>query len=156
MMGLLKTYGLVFALSMVPVIELRGAIPTGMAMGLNPYMVFFAALIGNMLPVPFIILFIRRIFGWMHRLGGVPEKVAVFMEAKADRAAKLCYKYALLGLFLLVAIPIPGTGAWTGALVAALLQLRFKTAIPAILLGVIAAGLVVTMASCGVISLWSL
>jgi len=127
---------------MTPVIELRGAIPIGVGMGMNIWLVYVIAVVANMIPVPFILLFIRKIFDWMKKRGGWMQKLVEKMEEKAARGAEKVYKYELLGLFLLVAIPLPGTGAWTGALVAAMLNIRIKNAVPTIFAGVAAAGLI--------------
>ncbi len=154
MLDFFKTYGVVFLLAMTPVLELRAAVPAGIAMGLAPYSTFLTAVLGNMLPVPFIILFIRRIFDWMRGREGVLSRIVEKLEAKANKGARLFYKYELFGLFLLVAIPLPGTGAWTGALVAALLNVRMRNAFLVILAGVCAAGLVVSAAAMGVIHLF--
>ncbi len=154
MLDFFKTYGVVFLLAMTPVLELRAAVPAGVAMGLNPYAVLAAAVLGNMVPVPFIILFIRKVFDWMRGREGFLSRVVEKLEAKAYKGAKLFYKYELFGLFLLVAIPLPGTGAWTGALVAALLNVRMRNAILIIFAGVFAAGLVVSLAALGVIRLF--
>ena len=139
-----------FLVSMIPVVELRGAIPVGMALGLHPALACAISVAGNLVPVPLIILFIRRIFQWMKdhmpRLRGFVAR----MEAKAESKREQVLRSQTLGLFLLVAIPLPGTGAWTGALVAALLDLRMKRALPAIALGVVAAGIVVTAVTVGV------
>ncbi len=144
-------YGAIFLASMIPVSELRGAIPAGIAMGLNPWATWLICVVGNFLPAPFIILFIRKIFAWMNDRGGRMARIVTRMEEKADKAARMFYRYELGGLFLLVAIPLPGTGAWTGALVASMLNLRLKTALPAIAAGVVAAGLAVLALSCGVV-----
>ena len=109
-----------FLVSMVPVIELRGAIPYAMAQGIAPWAACFISIIGNMLPVPFILLFIRKVLHWMKRypkLGRIAEK----LERRAANKSGRVQKSELVGLCLLVAIPLPGTGAWTGALVAALM-----------------------------------
>ena len=135
-----------FFVSMVPVIELRGAIPIGVANGLPPLAAMVIAIIGNLLPVPFIILFIRQIFAWMR---GIVEK----LEAKAEQKMDTVRKYAWIGLCILVAIPLPGTGAWTGALVAALMDMRLKQALPSITLGVIIAAIIVTLVSYGFVHL---
>lgn len=150
MLSLLHTYGVVFFVAMVPVAELRGAIPAGIAMGLEPWAVWLVSVIGNMVPVPLIILFIRMIFRWFKRMGGIFARIVIWLEAKAARKASLLYRYELLGLLLLVAVPLPGTGAWTGALVAAMLNIRLKMAVPVILLGVCIAGIVMLALSCGV------
>ena len=135
---------------MVPVIELRGALPIGVGMGLNPWVALCVSIVGNMVPVPFIILFIRRILNWMKKFDGF-RRIAQRMEEKAERNGDKLIKYEALGLFLLVAIPLPGTGAWTGSLVAAFFDLRLKTAVPIIFAGVVAAGLVVFFITYGVV-----
>ena len=155
MLDFFKTYGVVILLSMTPVLELRAAIPAGIAMELQPWAVYVLAVLGNLFPVPFIILFIRKLLDWMRGRQGFLLRVALWVEAKAARGAKLFYKYELFGLFLLVAIPLPGTGAWTGALVAALLNLRMRNAVLIIFCGVLAAGAVVLAASLGVVHLWA-
>ena len=106
-------------------------------------------MLGNLLPVPFILLFIRKILHWMKRYPRL-GKLAVKLEARAARKSESVRKSELVGLCILVAIPLPGTGAWTGALVAALMDIRLKRAIPAILIGVLIAGLLVTLACTGV------
>jgi uncharacterized membrane protein len=135
---------LTFLVAMVPVIELRGAIPLGVSLGLHPWVAMIVSIVGNMIPVPFIILFIRQIFKWMReympRLEGFISRLERRAEGKWDRV----HKYSFLGLLLLVAIPLPGTGAWTGALVAALLDMRLRSALPSIFFGVLIAGFLVT------------
>ncbi len=140
----------VLFVAMLPVVELRGAIPVGVSMGLSPWVSMIVAVIGNLIPVPFIILFIRRIFEWMRTKSRKFEKFVCKMEKKAESKAKLIYKYEILGLFILVAIPLPGTGAWTGALVAAILNLRLKAAFMAIAGGVLVAGIIIMLLSVGV------
>jgi uncharacterized membrane protein len=131
---------LTMLISMLPVIELRGGLPFGVALGLPYYLAFPAAVIGNLLPAPFIIVYIRKIFQLMRRylprLGGLVDK----LERKAHLKGKKVLRYEVFGLWLFVAIPLPGTGAWTGALAAAFLDIRLKKAMPAIVLGVLTAG----------------
>ncbi len=132
------------AVAMVPVIELRGAIPIGTALGLNYWVAFIAAVVGNMIPVPFIMLFIKQIFAWMRRsktFGKLVDK----LEARAYSKGETVRKSEIFGLLIFVAIPLPGTGAWTGALIAALLDIRIKKAFPIITLGVIIAGILTTL-----------
>lgn len=140
--------------AMVPVIELRGAIPIATAHGLDAAIAIPVAVVGNLIPVPFIILFIRRIFDWMEahmpRLGGLVAS----LRARADKKADVVLKYAFWGLVILVAIPLPGTGAWTGALVAAMLNMRLKKAFPAIALGVIIAGIIVSIVTYGALNIF--
>lgn len=139
-----------FLVSMVPVIELRGAIPAAVLAGLDIRVALITAIVGNLVPVPFIIIFIRKIFKWLQaksqRLGNMVRR----MEAKADAKKAQVLKYEFWGLMILVAIPLPGTGAWTGALVAAMLDMQLKRAFPAIAAGVVTAGLIVTIATYGV------
>ena len=133
-----------FLISMVPVIELRGAIPYAYANGVAPWLAFALSVVGNMLPVPFILLFIRKIFAWMKkypRLGKIANK----LETRAQNKSSGVKKSEIIGLCILVAIPLPGTGAWTGALVAALMEMRMKRALPTIFLGVLIAGIAVTL-----------
>ncbi len=137
--------------SMAPVSELRGAIPYGLAHDIPLWLLLPMCVIANLLPVPFIILFLRKVLSWMQRLGGKPEKLAGWLIERGYKKSMIIKKYETLGLFLLVAIPLPGTGAWTGALVAALMGLRIKFALPAIGAGVAAAGVIVTLVCRGVI-----
>lgn len=133
-----------FLVAMLPVIELRGAIPIGVALGLDPWVSMLVSILGNLTPVPFIILFIRRIFAWIRVKSKVFENFVSKMELKAQKNKDFIYKYEILGLMLFVAIPLPGTGAWTGAAIAAILNIRMKYSIPAITLGVLIAGIIVT------------
>ncbi len=144
-----------FFVSMVPIIELRGALPLATSSGLSPWIAIPVAVVGNLVPVPFIILFIRKIFSWMRRLLPRLNSLVDRLEEKGKSKRDLINKGAFWGLFILVAIPLPGTGAWTGALVAAMLDLRLKSAFPAIALGVVAAGIVVAFASYGAASLFA-
>ncbi len=140
--------------SVVPVIELRGAIPIGVALGLHPFWAMLASIVGNMLPVPFIILFVRHVFTWLKRHSPLLGRLVQKLEDKAHNKSAVVIKYRAIGLCLLVAVPFPGTGAWTGSLVAALLDIPLREAVPTILLGVIIAGLIVTGVTCGVINIF--
>ena len=142
-----------FLISMVPIIELRGAIPIATGMGLSPWVAIPVAMIGNILPVPFIILFIKKIFAWMRKVSPKLNGIVDKMEAKAEKNKEKVLKYAFWGLTLFVAIPLPGTGAWTGALVAAMLDMPLKKAFPSILLGVVGAGVVISFISYGAASI---
>lgn len=147
-MTILHTAVFTFLISMVPVLELRGAIPFGVAGGLTPLAALTIAVAGNLVPVPFLILFTRRVFQWLKKRRRV-RRLIEKLEHRASHKSEVVRKYAWLGLFILVAIPLPGTGAWTGALVAAMLNMRLKYAFPAISLGVVAAGLIMTLISFG-------
>ncbi|MGL4483842.1 MAG: COG2426 family protein [Anaerovoracaceae bacterium] len=140
-------------MSMLPIIELRGGIPYGVGLGLPIWEAFLAAFLGNILPVPFILIFLRNTFNWLRtfdKTKGLVER----LERKAHLNGQKVEKYRLLGLFILVAIPLPGTGAWTGALVASVLDVRIKAALPVIALGVLTAGLVVLFVTNGVVTIF--
>ena len=137
---MLTKYLSVFLISMVPLIELRGAIPVGVAMGLPLWQVYVIAIIGNMLPIPFIIVYIRRIFHWMRRRSPRLNALVDKLEKKAHLKGQKVQKYQYLGLWIFVAIPLPGTGAWTGSLAAAFLGMRLRKALPAVVMGVLTAG----------------
>lgn len=141
-----------FLISMAPVVELRGGIPWGVAHDLPLWEAYVTALLGNMLPVPFVILFMRHLLNWMkrfNRIGALAER----LEARAISKGEKLEKYEAFGLFLLVAIPLPGTGAWTGALVASVFNMRLKRAFPIIMLGVMAAGVLMLLLSHGVFNM---
>lgn len=137
-------------MAMVPVVELRAAIPYGVGFGLGIHEAFILAFIGNILPIPLIILFIRKLFIWLRTVSPWLNSFVSKMEAKAEKNKEMVMKYEFWGLVLLVAIPLPGTGAWTGALVAATMDMQIKRAMPAIVLGVLIAGVIVTILTYGV------
>lgn len=138
-----------FFISMLPVVELRGGIPYGVGFGLNPWIAYAVALLGNMLPVPFILLLLDTVFGWMKKREGFLKNIAVKLENKAISKKASVEKYKLFGLLLFVAIPLPGTGAWTGALIASVLRMNRKYAFLSIFAGVVIAGFIITAVSYG-------
>lgn len=144
-----------FIISMIPVIELRGAIPIGVGLGLSHAEAMGISIIGNMLPVPFIILFIRPIFRWMTRKSGKLARLAEKLEAKAEGKWDKIHRYQFFALTLFVAIPLPGTGAWSGALIAAVMNMRLRNALPSILLGVLIAGILVSGITYGFTSIFN-
>ena len=131
---MLKNYLLVFFVSMVPVVELRGAIPIGLGLGLPVLPTYVICVLGNMLPVPFIYLFARRFLIWGGRK----------LEEKAGKGLTVA-------LLLFVGIPLPGTGAWTGTLAASILDMKFKDVLIACMGGVLLAGIIMGLASMGVL-----
>ena len=143
-----------FFISMVPVIELRFGLPYGIALGLPYPVALCAAVLGNTVPVPFIMIYIRRIFAWLRRRSPRWDGLIGRLERKAHLKGRLVRKYSAIGLCILVAIPLPGTGAWTGALVAAVLDIRLKKALPAIFLGVCIAAAIMTALTFGVIHIF--
>ena len=133
-----------FFVAMLPILELRGAIPLGVGMGLNHMTAMLVSMIGNFVPVPFIILFIRRIFKWLRKRFDRVATVLDKIERRARGKWEKVHMYQFWGLMILVAIPLPGTGAWTGALIAALMNMRLRNAMCAIFLGVVVAGFLIT------------
>lgn len=135
--------------SMVPIIELRGGVPIAVGMGLDLWLAFVACIIGNMLPVPIILLFLRKVLSLMEKWGGFFAKIAFKLKERAEKKSKALERGQILGLIILVAIPLPGTGAWTGALVASLMNIPPKKAFPAIFIGVVVAGIIMSIVSYG-------
>lgn len=138
-----------FLISMVPVLELRGAIPLAVAHGMGLVPAILVSIVGNLLPIPFIIIFIRKIFALMRRYLPKLDGLVSALERRAEAKKEVVLKYQFWGLFVLVAIPLPGTGAWTGALVAAMMGMRLKRAFPAIAMGVVAAAIIVAVVTYG-------
>lgn len=147
-------FTLTVLVSMIPVVELRGGIPFGVTAGLPVWAAFIAAVIGNLIPVPFIIVYIRRIFQWMRRRIPRLNRLVDKLERKAHLKGQRVTKYKYLGLMLFVAIPLPGTGAWTGSLAAAFLDMPLRKAIPSVVMGVLIAGMAISILTYGVTSLF--
>lgn len=138
-----------FIVSLFPVLELRGGMIAARILNIDFIQAFLVCYLGNMIPIPFILLFIRKIFKLMRKvkfLGKIVDK----LEARADKKKGTIEKYKEWGLLLFVAIPLPGTGGWTGALIAALMDLRMKKCLPIIALGVFIAGLIMSLITYGI------
>lgn len=140
---------IVFIVSMIPVLELRGSLIAAGFLKMNFLSSYIIAVIGNMLPIPFLLLFIEKIFALLKKTR--LEKWVVKWENKALSKSDQIRKYGSFGLFLFVAIPLPGTGAWTGSLAASLLKIKPRKAILPIFLGVATAGLIISLLSFGII-----
>ena len=140
---------------MVPVVELRGAIPLGVSLGLSHLGAMVISVVGNLIPVPFIILFIREIFSWIRKHIPKLNNLITKIEDRAHVKSEKVLRWSAMGLLIFVAIPLPGTGAWTGALIAALLNMRLKSAMPAISLGVLVAGVLVTGITFGFVEIFT-
>ena len=144
-MPIIFKYLITFFVGMVPIIELRGAIPIGVGLGLSYFEAFICSFIGNIIPIYFIVKFIRPLFDFFERWK--PFKVVI--DWASNKATKniannpRLQNFTALGLFLFVAIPLPGTGAWVGSLIANFLDLPPKKAIPPIVIGVLVAGIIV-------------
>ncbi|MBE6729904.1 MAG: small multi-drug export protein [Ruminococcaceae bacterium] len=142
---------LVFLISVLPILELRGGLIAAALLDINLFIAFPICVLGNMLPIPFVLLFIRKIFNLLKKTKLFSKMVTKLDErAKKKANTESMKKYKLWGLFILVAIPLPGTGGWTGALVADILDMRIKHSLPIITLGVIAAGLITAFISYGI------
>lgn len=137
-----------FLISLLPILELRGGLIAAKILGVSFAKAFVICYIGNMLPIPFILFFIRKIFNWLKRFKHISSSIEK-LEMRSVRKAEKVKKYRLWGLLLLVAIPLPGTGAWTGALVADLFDIRVRSSFPVIAVGVLIAGAIVSAFSYG-------
>lgn len=137
----------------LPVIELRGAIPVGISLGLSPIHAMFISFIGSMIPVPFILFAVRPIFNYLKKTKLFKKSVYKITDKSFKKSGKI-KKYGVWGLLIFVAIPLPGTGVWSGSLAAALLNLRFKWAFPAIFVGNLIAGILIMGISYGVFSVF--
>ena len=140
-----------FLISMVPVLEIRGGLPMAIASGLPFITAYVATVLGNMLPVPFIIIFIKKVFAWLRKHWPWMNRVVTKLEQRAESKRDVIDRYGAWSLLLFVAIPAPGTGAWTGALIAALMNLKLKHAVPVIFVGVCIAGMIVAGVTYGAI-----
>lgn len=144
-----------FIVSVLPIVELRGAIPVGVGLGLPVWQAAAISVVGNILPAPFIIAFVRTVMEWLRQKSVRMQNFVSWLESKADgKKADRVRQAEFWGLLLFVAIPLPGTGAWTGSLVAALLNIRMRRALPPIILGVLIAAVIVSLATAGVIHLF--
>ena len=139
----------VFIISLMPILEIRGGMIAARLLEMDFLKAFIICYIGNMIPIPFIILFIRKIFEMLERFSFF-KKIIDRLKAKTERNKDKVLKYKAWGLLLFVAIPLPGTGGWTGALMAALLDIRLKRALPIIALGVLIAGFIMSAITYGI------
>ena len=151
---MLKKYLIAFLVSMVPVLELRGAVPIAQGMGIDELPALIVCIIGNMLPVPFVYFFARKFLIWGAEKRYI-GKLCSFMLQKGERAGQKLVKATgrgglFVALMLFVGIPIPGTGAWTGTLAASFLNMGFKSTVASVCLGVVIAGIIMSLASAGV------
>ena len=138
-----------FLISLCPVLECRGGMIAARLMEIPFVKAFLICYLGNMIPIPFIILFIRKIFDFLRRYKFF-EKIILKLEAKTEKNKEKVLRYESWGILLFVAIPLPGTGGWTGALMAGLLDMRFKRSLPIIALGVLIAGFIMSAVTYGI------
>ena len=140
---------IVFIVSMLPILELRGSLIVAGFLKMEFLATYIIAVLGNMLPIPFIFLFIDKIFNLLKKTKC--KKLITKIENKALSKSDQIKKFGKFGLFLFVAIPLPGTGAWTGSLIAVLLRMKMKESLPWIFLGVLVAGLIMSLLAFGII-----
>lgn len=144
---------IVFIISLLPILELRGGLLAASLLGVKPLNAYIISIIGNLIPVPFILLFISKILDWMENSKVKwMNKLASSIRKKADKNKGKIEKYGYLGLILFVGIPIPGTGAWTGCLVASLLNLDRKKSFLCTIAGIIIASIIMMLISYGIVS----
>lgn len=154
LIGFLSVEIRVILIAAMPVIELRGAIPVGISLGLSPIHAAILSFIGSMIPVPLILFTIRPIFKYLRTRRPFKKLVNRLINKSINNRTGI-EKYGYLGLLMFVAIPLPGTGVWSGSLAAAFLNMRFKYAFPAIAIGNLVAGIIVMLLSHGLVSMIS-
>ena len=150
--GIFSSEFIAFFVSLLPVLELRGGLIAAKLLEIDFFKAFAICYTGNILPIPFILFFIRKIFNLLKKNKRIESAINT-LEARSIRKADKVIKYRLWGLFLFVAIPLPGTGAWTGALIADLLDIRIKHSLPVIAAGVLVAGIIMSVFSYGLLGL---
>ena len=151
----ISAYGAVFLVSMIPLIELRGSVIVGTAFGLPWLNVLALSIVGNLIPIPFILIFGEKLIAWLKTLPML-SRLTNWYEARLMSKSTTIQKYAFYGLWAFVGIPLPGTGAWSGSLIAALLDVPPKKAFAAVICGVLTAGIIMIIRSRGVVGLFQL
>lgn len=144
---------LVFIISLMPILELRGGLLAAALLGLNPISSYVISIIGNIIPVPFILLLITKILAWMRNSKiSFFQKIAKWLDEKVEKHKGQIEKYGYLGVVLFVGIPLPGTGAWTGSLIASVLEMDRKKTFWAVMLGVVMASIIMMFLSFGILA----
>ena len=141
---------LVFIISLLPILELRGGLLAASLLGLNPLPSYIITMVGNLLPIPFILWFITKILDWMRKTKHL-SKIANWLDKKVEKHKSSIEKFGFLGLVLFVGIPLPGTGAWTGSLIASVLEMDRKKSFIAIIIGIIMASIIMMAISFGLL-----
>ena len=142
---------LVFIISLLPILELRGGLIAAALLGLDPIPSYIISIIGNLLPIPFILLLINKILNWM-RKSKHQKKIANWLDSKVEKHKGQIEKYGYLGIILFVGIPLPGTGAWTGSLIASVLNMDKKKTFLAVIVGVFIASIIMMLLSYGILA----
>ena len=150
--GKVSGEGIIFLISMIPILELRGGLLAASPAFLDVPILraIPICILGNLIPIPFLLLLIEKVLDWMEKVPGF-DKIAIWLRKKADKHKGQVEKYGFWGLVLFVGIPLPGTGAWTGSLVASLLHMKIRKSFPAILLGIMIATVIMSLLSYGLI-----
>ncbi|MBQ1274984.1 MAG: small multi-drug export protein [Cellulosilyticum sp.] len=149
LVGIIPSEAIIFIVSMVPVLELRGGLLAASLLDIEMYKAVWICIIGNLIPIPFILLFIKTILGWMKKQNCF-KKLVEWLEHKSMSKGGQIEKYEFLGLLLFVGVPLPGTGAWTGALIASLLDVKNKKAFMAIGCGLVMATVIMCFIAYGI------
>ena len=149
--ALATKYIIVFIISLMPILELRGGLVAAALLKINPVPAYIISMIGNLLPIPFILWLLDSIFAYMKK-HNILKKFVLFCEKKGNEKKGQIEKYGFWGLVIFVGIPLPGTGAWTGALIATILRIDKKKSFLAILLGVIMASIIMMLISYGLLA----
>lgn len=147
-----KEFTVIFT-AMLPLVEVRGAIPVGIALGMAPIHATILAYIGSIIPSPFILWLIRPIFSYLRKTKAFKKLINKLSKKSLEKGTNV-QKYGYIGLFIFVAIPLPGTGVWSGSLIAALLDMRIKYAFPTIALGNIIASIAIMLLSFGLVNIF--
>lgn len=143
---------LVFIISVLPILELRGGLLAASLLEVDPLVAYIISIIGNILPVPFILFFIKRIIDWLRKSKvNFFKKIAKFLDEKVEKNKEKIEKYGYLGLILFVGVPLPGTGAWTGCLLAAVLDMDRKKSFACVVCGVLMASIIMMILSYGIV-----
>lgn len=143
---------LVFIISVLPILELRGGLLAASLLEVEPLVAYIISIIGNILPVPFILFFIKRIIDWLRKSKvNFFKKIAKFLDEKVEKNKEKIEKYGYLGLILFVGVPLPGTGAWTGCLLAAVLDMDRKKSFACVVCGVLMASIIMMVLSYGIV-----
>ena len=151
----ISPYLIIFLVSLMPILEIRGGLIAAAVLQVPLVPAFLVAAAANMIPIPFILLFIRQIFKWMKRIKWF-QRLVEWCERKAEKHGEKMKKAEIWGLYVFVGIPLPGTGGWTGALVAAFLEMPLKKALPVIFAGVVTAGLIIAALAYGLPEIFGL
>lgn len=150
--GVLPPEAIIFIISLLPVLELRGGLIAAKLLNVSFFKAFAICYVGNLIPIPFILVFIRSIFNKLKKMSFLKDKIEKLEKKSLEKGEKV-KKYSDWGLLTFVAVPLPGTGGWTGALIAALLDMRLKRSMPIIAVGVFIAGVIMSVFSYGLLGL---